>query len=210
MICCRPCGHLVPMPTLTASEEAKGQFNGQFIELIRGCPKDETIFLLGDLNGRMGADHESWPICLMHHNTGKLNKKGQRLLELCAYHDLCITNTFLLVCHPKSHCCHQLDLIIARHFPLRLQSMCLPLTRLFRTSWRMMPMWWEVSWMRSSTTLPCPHPRRNSPARTGLTSSFHGWNQKLRPNGRPSWLTRGIQVKAHWQHSEVLGVSWNT
>ena len=47
---------------------------------------------------------------------------GQRLLELCTYHHLCITNTFFAVklhhrcswMHPRSKNWHQLDLIISR------------------------------------------------------------------------------------------------
>lgn len=113
-------------PTLAAPDEAKDQFYGQLDELISGCPKDEALFLLGDLNARTGADHESWPNSLGHHGTGKINANGQRLLELSTYHDLCITNTFF-ECkpqhkvswkHPRSHRWHQLDLIITRRSTL--------------------------------------------------------------------------------------------
>lgn len=81
-------------PTLIVSEETKDEFYNQLEELIRECPKTEPLFLLGDLNARIGADHESWSTCIGHYGTGKINENGQRLLELYIYHDLCITNTF--------------------------------------------------------------------------------------------------------------------
>ena len=70
----------------------------------------------------MEADHATWPSCIGHFGIGKLNENGQRLLELCSYHDLCITNTFFAtkLCHrvswqhPRSHHWHQLDLIITQ------------------------------------------------------------------------------------------------
>ena len=81
-------------PTLTSSDDTKDQFYGQLDELIKGCPKVEPLFLLGDFNARVGADHESWPTCLGHHGTVKVEENGQRLLELCSHHNICITNTF--------------------------------------------------------------------------------------------------------------------
>ncbi|XP_037804032.1 uncharacterized protein LOC119598476 [Penaeus monodon] len=51
-----------------------------------------------------------------------MNENGQRLLELCSYQDLCITNTFFATKphrrvswrHPRSRHWHQLDLVITR------------------------------------------------------------------------------------------------
>ena len=60
---------------------------------------------------RVGADHqESWPRTTGYFGVGRLNESGQRLVELCSYHDLCITCIFFAtklqhrVCwrHPKS------------------------------------------------------------------------------------------------------------
>ena len=113
-------------PTLSSSEDTKDQFYGQLDEQIRGCPKHESLFLLGDFNARVGEDHESWPTCLGYHGIGKINENGQRLLELCTYHGLCITNTFFMGKpqhkvswkHPRSHHWHQLDLVITRRSAL--------------------------------------------------------------------------------------------
>ena len=53
-------------------------------------------------------------------------ENGQRLLELCSYYSLCITNTFysqkpihrVLWCHPRSGHWHQFDLVITRRCSL--------------------------------------------------------------------------------------------
>ena len=62
-----------------------------------------------------------------------MNNNGQRLLEMCTYHNLSITNSFFQVKphhkvswrHPRSKHWHQLDLIITRRTTLR----CISLTR---------------------------------------------------------------------------------
>ena len=70
----------------------------------------------------VGADHSSWPTCLGHFGIGNMNENGQRLLELCCYHSLSITNTFFITKpqhkvpwrHPRSKHWHQLDLVLTR------------------------------------------------------------------------------------------------
>lgn len=88
----------------------------------------------GDFNVRVGADHDSWPRSIGHFGVGKLNESGQRLLELCSYHDFCITNTYFSTkryhkvsrCHPRSHHWHQLDLVITQRTLLLPQYPQLP------------------------------------------------------------------------------------
>ena len=78
--------------------------------------------MLGEFNARVGADYNSWSRSIGHFGIGKLYENGQILLELCSYHDLCITNTFFSTKlnhrvswrHPRSHHWHQLDLVITR------------------------------------------------------------------------------------------------
>ena len=109
-------------PTMTSSEEVKDQFYEELHKAIKKCPEGEPMFLLGDFNARVGTDRESWPRSLGHHGTGRMNGNGQRLLELCTYHDLCVTNTFfkgkaqhkVSWKHPRSHRWHQLDMIVTR------------------------------------------------------------------------------------------------
>ncbi|XP_066021426.1 uncharacterized protein [Pocillopora verrucosa] len=109
-------------PTLTSSTDAKDIFYSQLDDAIKHIPNNEVLILLGDFNARVGNDQGSWPDCLGHFGVGKCNENGQRLLELCTYHRLCITNTFFGVklhhrfswMHPRSKNWHQLDLIISR------------------------------------------------------------------------------------------------
>lgn len=55
---------------------------------ISSIPSKEELVLLGDFNARVGADYDSWPSCLGQFAVGKMNDNGQRLLELCIYHNL--------------------------------------------------------------------------------------------------------------------------
>jgi len=109
-------------PTLTAPDDIKDSFYNQLETTIKGYQKQEALIILGDFNARVGDDYEAWPNCLGHFGVGKCNDNGQRLLELCSYHELCITNTFFSTKphhrvswrHPRSKQWHQLDLILAR------------------------------------------------------------------------------------------------
>ena len=81
-------------PTLSATPDTKDMFYQNLASIIRNMPIKEQVVLLGGFNARVGADHDSWPSCLGQFGVGKMNENGQRLLELCAFHDLCITNSF--------------------------------------------------------------------------------------------------------------------
>ena len=57
-----------------------------------------------------------------HRGIGKLNENGQRLLEVCCFHNLCVTNTYFRDkdrrkaswTHPRFNHWHLLDLVITR------------------------------------------------------------------------------------------------
>ena len=109
-------------PTLLATVETKDHFYESLDTALSTIPASEHIYVIGDFNARVGSDREAWPNVLGHHGTGKMNDNGQRLLELCCYHNLCITNTFFQnkACHkvswrhPRSKHWHQLDLVVTR------------------------------------------------------------------------------------------------
>lgn len=113
-------------PTLSSPEDIKDHFYNELDTQIGRIPQSEPLLLLGDFNARVGSDHQSWPSCIGHHGVGKLNDNGQRLLELCTFHNLCVTNTFFQSKplhrvswkHPRSHRWHQLDLVITRRSAL--------------------------------------------------------------------------------------------
>ena len=116
----------VDAPTLGTSDDIKDHFYDELDTQIARIPQAEPILLIGDFNARVGSDHQSRPSCIGHHGTGKMNENRQRLLELCSYHGLCITNTFFQFMpkhrvswkHPRSHRWHQLNLVITRRSAL--------------------------------------------------------------------------------------------
>ena len=104
-------------PTLTSASELKDKFYD-----ISKVPPQEPLFIFGDFNAMVSADHSSWSIFLGHFGIGNMNENGQRLLELYCHHSLSITNTFFMTKskhkvffrHPISKHWHQLDLVLKR------------------------------------------------------------------------------------------------
>ena len=109
-------------PTLCSLAENKDEFYEELESFIRKIPATEHLYLLGEYNAPVGANHTSWPSSIGYFGIGKLNENRQRLLQLCSYHNLCITNTFLASklshrvswWHPRSHHWYQLDLVITQ------------------------------------------------------------------------------------------------
>lgn len=109
-------------PTLSADQETKTQFYEEINYVVQQIPAEDQLFVLGDFNARVGADHELWPTCLGHFGVGKMNENGQRLLELCANNQLCVTNTYFNCKpryrvswrHPRSSHWHQLDIVLTK------------------------------------------------------------------------------------------------
>ena len=114
-------------PTLAATQETKDEFYEKLASTVESIPSSEQLALLGDFNARVGADQDSWPSCLGPFGVGKMNENGQRLLEFCSYHGLCVTNSYFMTKpqhkvswrHPRSKHWHQLDLILTRRKALK-------------------------------------------------------------------------------------------
>ena len=114
-------------PTLMATAEAKDAFYEELSQIISRTPDGHQLVILGDFNARVGADHASWPECLGQFGVGAMNENGQRLLELCTFHSLCVTNTYFSTKpqhkvswrHPRSKHWHQLDMILVRRKSLK-------------------------------------------------------------------------------------------
>ena len=109
-------------PSLASTAEAKEKFYDDLSVAIRRIPDRELLFIAGDFKARVGVDHNSWPTCLGQFSIGKMNENGQRLLELCCHHELCVSNAFFNTKpqhrvswrHPRSKQWHQFDLILNR------------------------------------------------------------------------------------------------
>ena len=112
---------------MSATPDAKDEFYENLASTIRNISSTKQLVLLGDFNARVGADNDLWPSCLNPFGVGKMNENGQRLLELCVFHNLCITNSFFKTKpqhkvswrHPHSKHWHQLDLILVRHAAIK-------------------------------------------------------------------------------------------
>ena len=115
-------------PTLPSTDDVKDDFYDRLSAIVRAIPSSENLVVLGDFNARVGADHDSWPVCLGRHGVGRINSNGQRVLEFCCQQGLCVTNTFFAGkerhkvswMHPRSKHWHQLDLVLARRTDLGL------------------------------------------------------------------------------------------
>ena len=109
-------------PTLAAPPVEKDEFYDALANMLDEIPETEGLYLLGDFNSRVGANSGLWPSCLGSFGVGNMNENGQRLLELCSFRGLCITNTFFKLKfqhkvswrHPRSKHWHQIDFIITR------------------------------------------------------------------------------------------------
>ena len=109
-------------PTLTSPDETKEQFYEQFDQVIRSTPPSDKLIILGDFNARVGKDHNSWESVLGRHGVGKVNDNGLLVLNKCAQHSLCITNTLIRMAdkdkttwsHSRSKHWHMIDFVIVR------------------------------------------------------------------------------------------------
>lgn len=54
-------------PTLYFSQNIKDEFYDQLSKKIQTVLNEEQLLIIGDLNARVGADHDEWPSCLERH-----------------------------------------------------------------------------------------------------------------------------------------------
>ncbi|KAA3670290.1 uncharacterized protein DEA37_0004806, partial [Paragonimus westermani] len=114
-------------PTMCHTDDTKDQFYDQLSATIRSAPVNDRLFVLGDLNARVGRDSVAWPGVLGPYGIGSVNANGDRLLHLCATHELAITNTRFQLdasdittwTHPRSGHHHLLDYVIVRQRDIR-------------------------------------------------------------------------------------------
>ena len=80
-------------PTMTNPDEVKDKFYNDLDDVMSATPRSDKLMLLGDLNARVGTDHQTWEGVIGPEGVGKCNSNGVLLLRKCAEHDLLITNT---------------------------------------------------------------------------------------------------------------------
>ena len=81
-------------PTSTHSEEVSDDFYDALQLQIQKVHKKESLIMMGDLNAKIGTDHNAWTPTLGKYGLGKINSRGEKLLEFCAFHKLAVCNTF--------------------------------------------------------------------------------------------------------------------
>ena len=109
-------------PTMTNPDHIKDQFYEELNSLVTAVPKTEKLIILGDFKARVGVDHQSWENVLGKNGIGRCNSNGLLLLQLCAEHELLVTNTVFRLparnrtswMHPRSKHWHLIDYVIVR------------------------------------------------------------------------------------------------
>ncbi|KAJ7428881.1 craniofacial development protein 2-like protein [Willisornis vidua] len=79
-------------PTLQADLVEKDKFYTDLHCLTQKVPTDDKIIILGDFNGRVGKNSDTWKGVLGKQGFGNYNDNGCLLLEFCAEQQLTITN----------------------------------------------------------------------------------------------------------------------
>ena len=78
------------------SDEDKDSFLEKLSDAINNIKEQDDLYVMGDFNGRVGERRTPWTKLLVPHSDQRTpcNYNGNHVLELCAEHDLIITNTF--------------------------------------------------------------------------------------------------------------------
>ena len=78
---------------MTNPGDIKDKFYEDLHSLTAAVPKTEKLILLGDFNACVGTDHQTWENIIGKNVKGNCNSNSLHLLQLCAEHELLITNT---------------------------------------------------------------------------------------------------------------------
>lgn len=109
-------------PTMTNPDEVKDKFYQDLNAVITTLPNADKLIVLGDFNARVGCDSTTWEGVIGKHGVGSCNSNGLLLLQICAEHELLITNTTFCLptrnktswMHPRSKHWHLIDYVIVR------------------------------------------------------------------------------------------------
>ena len=79
-------------PTEDSEKEEKDRFYASLESVLVKVKKDDRLVLMGDLNGRVGRDVETWEEVIGRHGEDTQNDNGRRLLGTCATNGMTIMN----------------------------------------------------------------------------------------------------------------------
>ncbi len=83
-------------PQIGCEQADKDAFWHDFHGLLGGIPKDEFVFVGGDLNGHVGESAEDYEDCHGGKGFGTRNPPGEDILALCKSHGLIVLNTMFM------------------------------------------------------------------------------------------------------------------
>ena len=193
-------------PTLTSDIDVKESFYSQLSAIVQKTSSTERLMILGDFNARVGANSSAWPDILGSHGYGNMNDNGQRLLEFCSIHKLCVPSSFFQGSnsskvtwrHPRSKRWHQLDHVLVKREHLKEVTHCRSLHSadcdtdhaLLRCKLRMVPNKFHYA-------RPKPTPRLDVSA-TYVPASQHAFQELLASSFDSS--PPHADITAAWRH----------
>ena len=80
-------------PNSADKEEQVDDFYQQLQIAINNVHNKDILMIIGDLNAKVGSDHDQWNQVIGQYGFGVSNMRGEKLLHFCAANDLFITNT---------------------------------------------------------------------------------------------------------------------
>ncbi|XP_071823877.1 craniofacial development protein 2-like [Apostichopus japonicus] len=80
-------------PTSTHSDAESDQFYDVLQHHLQKVNKRERLILMGDFNAKIGTDQNTWSPAMGRFGLGKINERGEKLLEFCMLNKLTVCST---------------------------------------------------------------------------------------------------------------------
>jgi Reverse transcriptase (RNA-dependent DNA polymerase) len=107
-------------PQVGLQESVKRKFWEDLEEVVRGIPREEKLFIGGDLNGHVGQTNEGFDRVHGGFGFGTRNEAGEDILNFAVAYDMMLTNTFFrkreshLVSFSSGQNRSQIDFVLTR------------------------------------------------------------------------------------------------
>jgi hypothetical protein len=83
--------------TEVADSNAKDDFYPELDRILKDVPSRDFLIVLSDFNARVICDNRTWRGVVGKHIVYKeSNDNGRRLVDICSFHDMCVTGTLFL------------------------------------------------------------------------------------------------------------------